>query len=94
MKTYARTGIAILTLGAAALTTPGGGSPGPLAFVPEVGDNDADADTGEDVDADADADAGPEDNPEAEEQAETAARKREALGRAVESGVVIGQITR
>jgi hypothetical protein len=83
--------IAILTLGAAALTTPGGGSPGPLAFVPEAGDNDADADAGEDEDADADAEAGPEDNPEAEEQAETAARKREALGRAVESGVVIGQ---
>ena len=41
--------IAILALGAAALTTPGGGSPGPLAFVPEAGDNDADADAGDDA---------------------------------------------
>src|SRR3954470_6173433 len=88
--------IAILALAAAALGGPGGGPTGPLLAVSTIdGDADADADAGaEDADADPDADtgAGPDDNPEAEEQAEVAARRREALGRAIESGTVIGQV--
>jgi hypothetical protein len=49
-----------------------------------------DADETADSDAADAAEAG-DDNPEAEEQAETAARKRDALSRAVDAGVVIGQ---